>query len=196
MRNDRRLLLVALTLVSAACATVRQVSVRPDYEQVDRTQTLRLAVVTAPLPDGNEAVGRLWSRIARKYVNDKRDFIVKQDLAAAALPADICGEGLDGVLHLVPEVRLQGDGAEAAVRAELFRCRDRETVWRAEAGGAWSSDEEKLRETTAHYVEELGPEVKPYVAPTFQLLRATLDTLPMPKLEGDDAIMEKIEHAE
>lgn len=191
-----RLLPVAALLVLASCATVRQVSVRPDYEQVDRTRTLRLAVVTAPLPDGSESVGRLWSRIARKYVNDKRDFIVKQDLAAAGLAATLCVEGLDGILHLAPEVRRSGRGVDAAVKARLFRCGDGETVWTAEAGGSWPSDDEKLRETTAYYVEQLGPEVGPYVAPTFQLLRATLDTLPMPRLEGDEAVMEKIEYAE
>jgi probable lipoprotein (TIGR04455 family) len=35
--------------------------------------------------------------------------------------------------------------------------------------------------------------VRPWVAPSFHLLRAVLETLPRPKLTTDEQIMEKIE---
>ena len=186
--------LFALGLVAlSACSTVRNVQVRPDYEQVDRTKTLRLAVVTAPLPNGDEQLGMLWSEIARRYVNDKRDFIASVQLAAPEIPADACGENLEGLLHLAPQVRREGDGVEAEVKAELLRCSDREIIWSAEGGGSWASEDDLFSSTTASYVEKYGPGVEPYVAPTFRLLRAVLDTLPYPKIEDDEAIMEKIE---
>ena len=44
-------------------------------------------------------------------------------------------------------------------------------------------------------MQELGPEVEPYVAPSWRLLQATLDTLPRPVLTDEDVI-EKIELGE
>jgi len=34
-----------------------------------------------------------------------------------------------------------------------------------------------------HYVTELGEEVRPYVAPTYHLMKATLDAMPKPQLD-------------
>ena len=185
--------LVLTLMLATACSAVRNVHVRPDYEQVDRTQTLRLAVVTAPLPDGDEQLGLLWSEIARRYVNDKRDFIASVQRAADELPQDVCEPPLEGVLHLEPSVSLKGNGVEAEVSASLFRCSDREVIWSAEGGGSWKSDDDLFTDTIATYVERYGEGVEPYVAPSFRLLRAVLDTLPRPEITDDDAVMEKIE---
>src|SRR5690606_37240423 len=130
-RSRLRSALVLTLLFATACSAVRNVHVRPDYEQVDRTKTLRLAVVTAPLPAGDEQVGLLRSEIARRYVNDKRQFIASVQLAAAELPQDVCEAPMEGVLHLVPSVSRKGDGVEAEVAASLFRCSDREIIWSA-----------------------------------------------------------------
>jgi len=188
----RRLLVLGVLLV-AGCATVRESHVRPDYEQTDRTQTVRLVVVVAPLPDGREDLGALWGHIARRYANLHRDFIVSDDTASAALPDGPCAEGVEGVLHLAREAAAAAGEVAVGVLGHLFRCRDRETVWRAEAGGSWPSVDEQLVELTARYVEELGEGVRAHVAPTFRLLRETLDTLPKPHLATDEAVMEKIQ---
>lgn len=185
--------LILTLLVATGCSAVRNVHVRPDYEQVDRTKTLRLAVVTAPMPAGDEQVGLLWSEIARRYVNDKRDFIASVQRTATVLPDDVCQPPLEGVLHLEPTVERQGAGVEAEVKATLFRCSDREVIWSAEGAGSWKSDDDLFTDTTAVYVERYGEGVRPYVAPSFRLLRAVLDTLPHPAITDDDAVMEKIE---
>jgi probable lipoprotein (TIGR04455 family) len=196
----KRLALMLGLAVLTACATVKTSFTRPDYEQVDRERVKRLVVVTQPLPDGQQAVGELWSLIARQYVNQNRDFLVKSNLAlpepatAASLRA-LCVDGLEGVLLLVPQVKVDQDGADTAVRARLMRCSDSEDVWSAEASGRWDSRDEKFRERTAQYVQQLGPEVEPYVVPTYKLLQATLNTLPNPKLNDQD-IDEKIELGE
>src|SRR4051812_845583 len=102
------------------CATVKNSFTRPDYEQVDKQRVKRLVVVTRPLPDGKQPVGELWSLIARQYVNQNRDFLVKQNLTQAE-PADdaalkaLCTEGIEGVLLLAPQVKRTSEGAEAAV---------------------------------------------------------------------------------
>ena len=195
-----RLALALGLVLLAGCATVKSSRVRPDYEAVDKTQVKRLAVVTQPLPDGRQEVGELWSLIARRYVNQNRDFIARSSIAFPGTPEDtsfkgLCVENLEGILWLSPDVKRTGKGLEAAVKAQLVRCRDGQEVWGAEAAGSWPSEDERYKETIAQYTSELGPEVSPYVAPTFRLLSATLDTLPRPQLSEAD-VEEKIELGE
>lgn len=190
-----RKLLVSSALALAACGPVRSTFVRADYEQEDRTKTVRLAVATAPLPLGSETLGALWSEIARKYTNDHRDFIVKVGVSGAAVPSGLCASEdapIEGVLVLEPVAAKSGAGVDTSVKARLERCRDRQVVWSAEAGGSWPSDDATLVEVRKHYVEKYGDEVSPFVAPTFQLLRAVLETLPKPALD-EKGIDEKIE---
>lgn len=190
MRNS--FVVIGLLLVTA-CSAVRHSSIRPDYDEVDRLKTLRVAVVTSPIPGGDESLGLLWSEIARRYINDKRDFIASEQLTADVVPAEVCDGHIEGVLHLAPEMERKGKGIETSVNARLYRCRDGETIWEAEGGGSWASNDDLFTDTANFYAEEYGPEVIPYVAPVFRLLRAVLDTLPYPKLVDDDAIIEKIE---
>jgi probable lipoprotein (TIGR04455 family) len=196
----KRLALAVGLLTLAACATVKNSFTRPDYAQVDRERVKRLAVVTQPFPAGKQALGELWSLIARQYVNQNRDFLVKANVTLAepatreALKAQ-CVEGIEGVLLLDPQVAATKTGADVAVRARLMRCVDGEDVWSAEAAGNWDSSDEKFRERTAQYVQQFGAEVEPFVVPTYKLLQATLDTLPKPKLNDQD-IDEKIELGE
>jgi probable lipoprotein (TIGR04455 family) len=189
--------LLALSL-AAGCSAVRMSRVRPDYAQVDRTATKRLVVVTAPAPEGKESLGQLWSVMARRYVNQNRDFIAKESRVAAEgfVPTEACAEGVEGVMVLAPRgVQQRGQGVEAQVLAQLFRCSDGQEVWAAEAGGSWESDNALFAAQRTQYVTELGEEVAPYVAPSFQLLKAVLDTLPQPLLSEDD-VVEKIELGE
>ncbi|MHB8877053.1 MAG: MXAN_6521/LA_1396 family lipoprotein [Myxococcaceae bacterium] len=197
MRGALGLAVLAAALAAPGCSAVKMHRVRPDYEQVDKTRTKRLVVVTQPLPDGQEKVGQLFSLVARRYVNQKRNFIVKKDLAQAGAfqPAALCGEGLEGVLWLQPTLKRAGEGVEASVRAMLLRCSDGQEVWAADAGGSFASTDELLKQVTADYAAELGAEVTAYVAPAFNLLRPTLDTLPDPVLTDDD-VTEKIELGE
>ncbi|HYO54772.1 MXAN_6521/LA_1396 family lipoprotein [Archangium sp.] len=195
-----RLALVLGLALLAGCATVKSSRVRPDYETVDKTQVKRLVVVTQPLPDGKQEVGELWSLVARRYVNQNRDFIARANVALTGSPEDtsfkgLCAEGLEGILWLSPDVKRTGNGVEAAVKAQLLRCRDGQEIWAAEGAGSWPSEDDRYKELTVQYTRELGPEVAPYVAPTFRLLSATLDTLPRPRLNDAD-VEEKIELGE
>jgi probable lipoprotein (TIGR04455 family) len=176
----------------SGCGIVKQVHTREDYAAVDSTKTVRLAVITAPLTEGGEKTGMLYSRIARRYANHHRDFLAKTETASAAVPRDVCGEGIEGVLHLQPGLERVGEAVTASVRAQIYRCRDLEEVWSAEAGGTWASVDPNVSEVIAQYVEAFGEEVRPYVAPVFHLLRATLEELPRPVLTDTDVI-EKIE---
>jgi hypothetical protein len=66
----------------------------------------RLAVVVQPLPEGQARVGEAFALIARRYVNQKRDFLVKVERFEAEAPAldALCGgdDAIEGVpwLHL------------------------------------------------------------------------------------------------
>jgi len=184
---------ISVLLLSSACSTVSHVHVRSDYEQVDQNETFRLAVITSPLPEGDAKVGKMWSLIAGRYANHHRDFIVKDARAEGQLPEGLCGEGIEGILHLRPTVHDAGSGMAVEVEGRLFRCTDQEIIWSATAGGSWPSDDPQLVEMTRAYVGELGGEVERHVPPAFRLLRALLDTLPRPKLAKDEDVMEKIE---
>jgi probable lipoprotein (TIGR04455 family) len=189
---------LALVLMGTGCTAVRHSRIRPDYDQVDRQQTKRLVVVVQPLPDGQAKVGELWATVARRYINQKRDFIAKESRAvpeAQLEPRSQCAEGLEGVLWLKPTVEKKGEGFEMQANGVLLRCSDGQEVWSAEAGGSWKSQDPGLEAVTAIYVTELGPEVAPYVPPTLNLLRPLLDTLPNPVLTEDDQT-EKIELGE
>jgi len=106
----RSCLLVVFAL-SAGCSIVKRSTVVDDWATVDRSKVKRLAVLVQPLPDGNEKAGELFARIARRYVNMKRDFLVKQEKFAAAAPefASLCGgdDAIEGVLFLAPPVTRQ-----------------------------------------------------------------------------------------
>ncbi len=182
----------------AGCSALKMSRVRDDWEQVDRQRVKRLVVVTAPFAAGDEQVAQMWSTLAARYVDLKRNFIIKDKAVSAEVPPDIaalCTEGIEGVLWLRPELRQEGGGAEAEVQGRLLRCVDQQEVWAADAAGSWNSDEQKLEQTTAQYVEEFGPSVKPYVAPSYYVLQAALDTLPEPVLNEEDE-GEKIENVQ
>lgn len=180
---------VGLGLV-AGCSVVKKYTVRDDWATVDRTKVKRLVVLVQPLPDGQEKAAELFARIARRYVNMKRDFLVKQEKFAATMPelASLCGgdEGIEGVLRLSPTMTKQGAGFEVELKGALVRCGDGRESWSAEAAGSFSSKDERLVEVTKTYVGELGAEVEPYVAPAMNVLRPMLDTLPQPLLSEQD----------
>lgn len=195
--------LLAAMIAVSGCATVRSSRIAPDYAQVDQHRTKRLVVVTAPNPGEAEKLGELWSLLARRYTNQHRDFLVKENrpapegVTAAAIarfePQSLCAEGLEGVLWLRPtEWKDEGENLRASLVARLVGCPDGHEVWSAEAGGSWKKQDAQLEAFTAEYVDELGEDVAPYVAPSFRLLKATLDTLPNPTLTDED-IDEKIE---
>ena len=192
--NLRPLRLLALAALLPACAVVRSSFTRPDYAAHDRDQTVRLRIAVAPLPNGLESVGKLWAQVARKAVNDKRDFIARTVAVGTAAAQAPCEEGIQGVLRLEPKVTRQGGGVNAEVRALLQRC-DGTVIWSAEAGGSFDASDSLYTETAATYAEKLGEEVRPYVGAAHRLLLATLETLPQPRLD-DAGIEEKIELAE
>ena len=191
---------VLVSLVLAACSTVKNSWVEPSYAQTDRDQVKRIGVLVTPLPNGDRDLGSLWDELAKRYVNMHRDFIVKGTAYGPApegayTPPAVCKSmGLEGVLWLRPTVRPAGSDVEAAVTGVLVRCRDEKPIWRADAKGTWASDDEHLRETAQDYAKEIGPSVKPFVAPSFHLLKAVLDTLPNPTLT-DEEQEEKIDES-
>lgn len=196
---------VVFVLPSLGCSAVKMQRVRDDYAAEDRQKTKRLLVSVAPAPANDEQVRELWRVLARRYVNQKRNFLVRErpeetagaESAAAFDPISLCptSENLEGVLHLEPNVRREGDGVEGSVLARLLRCRDGVEVWAALAEASFRSEDDDLKAVTEQYTEALGAELTPFVAPSFRLLKAVLDTLPEPALSDED-VDEKIELGE
>lgn len=178
-----------LALLSS-CAVVKSSMVRPDWQADDAPRLKRLVVVMQPLPDGQQKAGEALARIARRYVNMKRDFLVKAELtqADAVKPETLCGgdDAIEGVLLLHLDAKKVGAGFESALAASLVRCPDLREAWSATAAGSFAAKDEKLTEVTQVYVREFGAEVEPYIALGMNLLRPVLDTLPNPTLTDAD----------
>lgn len=195
----RPLLLLTALLAGAGCSVVKRSHIRDQWETVDRQQLKRLVVLTHPFPAGDEKVGELWSTLAARQVDLKRNFIIKDKLTKAASepvdPATLCADGVDGVLWLLPDVKRQGEGVEASALGRLLSCADKQEVWAAEAAGSWSTTEEALAQTTHEYVSEFGDDVAPFVPASYRLLHAMLDTLPNPELTEEEQ-GEKIENVQ
>jgi probable lipoprotein (TIGR04455 family) len=181
--------LAFVVVLLAGCSVVKMSRLRSDWETADRLTLKRVAVVVQPLLGGDEKVGAMFARLARRYVHQKKEFLLVSDTARAAPPADKatdCAEHVDGVLSLQPTATPQSGGFELDVKASLFRCSDGQEVWAAEGGGSFASLDEGLKEVAATYAREYGEVVAPYVAPTMRLLRPMLDTLPNPQLTSAD----------
>lgn len=181
---------LVVALFASGCSIVRSSTVQADWATTDRSKVKRLVVLVQPLPDGNEKAGETFARIARRYVNMKRDFLVKAEKVLAVSPdlATLCGgdDAIEGVLSLTPALTKKGDGFEIEVKGSLKRCGDLRASWTAEAGGSFPSKDSLLVEVTKTYVGEFGAEVEPYVAPAMNVLRPLLDTLPQPVLTEQD----------
>lgn len=177
-------------VVLSACSVVKTSTLRPDWPQEDQRRVRRLAVVVEPLLGHSAKVGELMARVARRYVNLKRDFLVKREIVAQTpvQPSELCGgdDAIEGVLLLQVTLTRQKAGFEAQLHGALLRCGDARQAWSVTAGGSFASKDERLTEVTQVYVREVGPEVEPYVALTLNLLRPALDTLPQPVLTEDD----------
>lgn len=193
--NLSRVTLPIAALLLAGCATVKSSHVAPDYATRYQRQVKRLVVLTAPLPEGDPALASMWNLIAKRYVNQKFDYIAKATAAGpqatgaqapAALCASMSGDQIEGVLWLAPTASRQGAEVKASVEAKLLACPNASEVWAARGEGSWASKDDELRQFTADYVREIGPGVEPYVAPTFRLLKGVLDTLPHPTLTEDE----------
>ncbi len=192
-----RFIVVSLALLVSACGAVQSARIRPDFEQVDKTQTLRLTVLTTPFPGEKKDVAKMWSRMARRYINHHRDYIARKDLATQTHPDSLCADDTEGVVTLLPEAfKREGGEVEVVIKARLYRCRDGEDIWSASAGGVFSEQDSNVRELIQEYMEEFGPGVFPYIAPSFHVLRQLLDTLPYPKMPNDDYVLEKIDLAD
>jgi probable lipoprotein (TIGR04455 family) len=178
------------------CSSVVDTRLRDDYGAVDRQRTLRLAVIAAPLPAGLQDLGDVWSMMARKYVNQHRDFIVVQDRAEAVVPADACGERIEGVLLLACRAERRGERVDTAVTARLVRCSDRAEVWQTRAAGTWSTTDDDLVEARRYWVSQSAPVVEPYVVATYRLLTDVLATLPHPTMPDESYVREKIDLGE
>jgi len=193
---NRSMVIPALLALLPGCAgVVRSTSLRPDYETTDKTATTRLVLVVQPEPGQKPKVAELWALMARRYVHLKRQYILKAHTTSAepvsAFRAQaVCtdtvakleeGEKLEGVLWLEPtslKGNEEGTRFDAGVRARLLRCSDGEQVWSAEGEGSWEAGDKNTLQQSWNYAAELGPEVGPYVAPSWGLLRPVLDTLP------------------
>jgi probable lipoprotein (TIGR04455 family) len=185
-----KLLPVVLLLALSSCSIVKAARIRDDWAQADQRAVRRLVVVVQPLPEGNQKAGEAFARIARRYVNQKRDFLVKKEVVLSEAPklAELCGgeDAIEGVLFLKPSLKAAGSGFEAELSGALARCTDGREAWTGQAAGSFPAKDPGLVEVTANYVQELGPEVDRYVPPAMNLLRPLLDTLPQPILTEAD----------
>lgn len=188
----KRLLIL---LLLPACGPSVESFVRADYPQVDARAVKRVALVVAPPPGGDEATGRMWSLVARRWTNQHRNFIVKRNTTALTFDRTTACAGMQGVIRLNPGVTPDGDGFAVDLDAELLRCTDGERIWSARVAGSFEADDEHVQAMRDVYEREVGPSAGPQVAAAIHSVRAAFETLPQPVLTEDEE-MEKIELGE
>lgn len=183
-----RVLPVVLLAASTGCSVVKSSVVREDWATVHQDKVKRLTVVVQPPPDGQVKVGEAWARIVRRYVNMKRNFLVRADVTQADPPAleAVCIEGTEAMLYLKPAVTAAGDGFEASVDGKLVKCGEGTELWSGAAGGSFPAKDAMFTEVAANYAREYAPEVERYIPTAMNLLRPLLDTLPNPVITDAD----------
>lgn len=180
--------LASVLLLLSGCSVVKMSRVVDDWPFAHANRVKRLTVVIQPLPDGQQKAGEAWGRIVRRYVNMKRNFLVRAELAqeAPAELAAVCVEGSEAMLWIKPHVTAREGGFEASADAKLLRCGDGLELWAGESGGSFEVADPKLVEVTAMYGKEYAPEVERYIPLAMNLLRPLLDTLPNPVLTKEE----------
>lgn len=186
----QRVLLGAALLAAAGCA-IKSTYLRPDYEQSYR-KTLKRIVIEVDVPEGvPDVAAELAGRIARRYVNMRKNYLVLRNGRSPLPPA--AKTGADGVLALDFSRLAPADGdIDIALEARLTDARGATVIWAVEAEREGEAADEDLSKLAGRYRKELGPAAEPYVAPMFVLLKTVLDRLPDPELDDDD-IAAKIE---
>jgi probable lipoprotein (TIGR04455 family) len=186
-----------LLLGVSNCAVLKRSQISDSWNAGDNSKVKRLAVAVK-MPEGTATpTGELMARVARRYTNLKRDFLVKKETQLkTTTTADLmalCGqeEAIEGVLLLdfvkyVNVSTVKDKTFDTDVTAALLRCVDAMQMWSAQAAGQFSSIDDKLTEVTQVYVREMGEGVKDDVAPAHNVLRPLLDALPNPVLTEAD----------
>jgi len=183
-----RLLAALLVMALSGCSVVKATRVAEDWPTAHASKVKRLTVVVQPPPDNQQKAGEAWTRIVRRYVNMKRNFLVRAELVQVD-PVEltaVCTEGTEGMLWLKPQVTPKGTGFEATVDGKLVRCGDGLELWSGTATGSFEAKDDRLTEVTAMYGKEFAPEVERYIPLAMNLLRPLLDTLPNPVLTPEE----------
>lgn len=184
----KRIVLVTGVVFCSACSNVQWAYTRDDYALKDQKTVKRLVLALQPLPEGNAKAGSIFARVARRFVNMKREFLVrKEQVQADTLQfGAMCTDGAEGVLWLEPDLKPEGNGYRGSVEARLLRCPDAREVWCGKASGFVASTDEGLTSVADTYAKEFGDDSKRYVAPALNLLRPLLERLPNPILSEED----------
>ena len=183
---------VATAVMTSACGASVGSWIREDYPSQDQAVVKHLSLQVRGVPADQQ---RMWYLLARRYINQHRNFILRPAELAHDATLGVACAGQEGVLGL--DVEQQPGKGEVALRVQsrIQRCRDGQDLWKGSVRGTWSSDDATVAELKVHYIKELGDAIGPFVAPAFLTIKALAATLPQPVLTGDDE-MEKIELGE
>ena len=188
VRRMKRTVLLVATLGLHACSNVQWAYTRDDYATRDQKTVKRLVLALQPLPEGNARAGSVFARVARRFVNMKREFLVrKEQVQAETLQfGSLCTDGAEGVLWLEPDLKPEGTGFRGTVEGRLLRCPDAREVWCGKASGFVAAADEGLASVADTYAKEFGDDARRYVAPALNLMRPLLERLPNPILSEED----------
>ena len=211
------LVVIGVMLITSGCGAARQTYLVPSYQAQERTQVVRLEVVTASADIDQEtspsqAILEMWALMAQRYLNDHRDFLVVNRRVATTvkeLTQVSCADKTQGRLVLTGQARPDDDQAHIRLWARLVRCPDQESgrdvksqdqrgerlglIWSADVDHTSSSQDEVLVTLRQRYTKRFGAVVEDYAAPSFLALKNLLELAPKPKLTLEEDVIEKIE---
>ena len=194
---ERAFIILIFGLMLSACGSARSHYLIPNYQRHERTQVVRVEVWVTPAhikSPPEPKVLAMWSLMAQRYLNDKRDFLVLRRHVHTSSKLPSCSEGVVGRFIIQGDARRSDDDAQLELKARLETCdANPKVIWRG--GGSFCSevDNEVLQTLRAQYHKRFGDRAAMYAAPSFLALKELLDLTPYPKLTRERDIFEKIE---
>jgi len=192
-RTAALLALLALGLLGGGCA-VRFQYVRPDFARVDAHSLKRVVVVATPLSGAPPRAAALLARMAARYVQQHKDYLVMDDttIPTAGAWKQACGQEIHGVVRvMMARILQEGDDLTLDMSADLRRCKDGVVVWSVAIRDTNEMGDEDLTQLARVYEREFGAAARRYAGPFFIAVQTAFESLPSPVLT-DEETLEKI----
>ncbi len=177
-------------LASFACSSVQRRFTAEGYKKNPEQMIKRIVILSKPSSQDGELAG-LIGAMTRDVIRTNRNYLVYGTVSADREAAEAC-KIRDGVLKMsLGRADAAGGSVALEITGELRRCSDQSVVWSATARGSGKSRNRSLMNLVQSYVERHGRLAEIYAAPSFNLLKDIVETMPNPELTEEE-LMEKI----
>jgi probable lipoprotein (TIGR04455 family) len=206
---SKSLVLCLLLCLLSACGASSQLLYQDEqYQKKYEKSLIRLALYVEAQGDmQTEQLLQLWGIQSQRYINQHRDFLLK-DISGAEIPKEInftelqskkedirelCTAEVQGVIYLKGKAKIIDQRVQIHLKSELYHCDQYIKLWAAEIDDLWKSKDQTVEAVIKMYENEIGKDIQLYIAPSFHAIRLLFEQLPYPKITLDRDLKDKIE---